>query len=585
MTGLFAKGSKLKAKKYFALAFGAYLMLGVGCASLSHQEQMSRNDATRNMDGKAQSAWENQAYQATADYHFTLAQAYSAEGRVDRAIEEYRAALAFDANSSILHARLANEYMKKGSASFAIEEAKRSIELDPKNVDTRLMLGGIYSVGGQEDLALAEYNEILRFQPDQDEAAVFKAQVLVEKERFPEALKFIRAFTSKVKDSAAAWFYAGKLEQSQDNMDAAIHGYRMALSVRPGFTQATLALGMIFETHGENSKAQEIYEAQMEERPDLQIGSRLVTIDLKANRFDAALKTLSVMKVLDPEDLNTQMKIGLVFMQQEQWTHAEEVFKGILDKVPDSDKVNFYLAAVYEEQGKLQESVDLLQKVSADSKLFEDANLHSAALYRKLLKKDLALSVLEGAIKKSPENPALYIVLASLHEDNRNLTDAARALETGLKLFPEHEKLRYFYGAILDKMGKQDEAIVEMQKVVQGNPNNPDALNFIAYSWTSQGVHLKDAEAMLKKALKISPNSPFILDSMGWNQFMLGNNEDALVYLEKAVSLKSDETAILDHLVQVYSRNEMPERAQAVKLKMNQMVGDSSRSPASVEEK
>ena len=143
--------------------------------------------------------------------------------------------------------------------------------------------------------------------------------------------------------------------------------------------------------------------------------------------------------------------------------------------------------------------------------------------------------------------------------------------------------MRYFYGALLEKLGKSDEAVTEMQKILEKSPDHADALNFIAYTWSAQGVHLQDAEAMLKKALKLKPNNPFILDSMGWNQFMMGHSQDALTYLEKAVGLKADEAAILEHLAEVYAKNQMPERAQAMKVRINQLMDQSStaRSPAS----
>ena len=144
--------------------------------------------------------------------------------------------------------------------------------------------------------------------------------------------------------------------------------------------------------------------------------------------------------------------------------------------------------------------------------------------------------------------------------------------------------MRYFHGALLEKLGKPDEAVVEMEHLLRVNPQHADAMNFIAYTWTTQGIRLKDAEALLKRALRIKPNNPYILDSLGWNQFMLGHHQDALVYLERAAFLKGDEETILEHLIQVYSKNQMVERARALKARI-ETLQIRSRSPASVEEK
>ena len=585
MVGSVFKGLELlgKDKKPIVLP-GLFLILS-GCAGNSIKTSSAVNDAPGNIAQNIQSNWEKSGASASSDYHFALAQAYSSEGKVDRAIEEFRAALAYDPNSALLHERLAGEYLKKNSFSFAVDECRKALELDPNSVEVHLMLGGVYSLSNETEKAIQEYDTTLKLDPTNDEAAVFKTQVLVEKDRAEEALKFIRKFTAKVTDSAAAWFYAGKLEQAKDNLEAAVRDYRRALDLRPGFAQASLSLGLIFELHGENAHAVQVYESQLEEKHDGPVSARLVTLYLKANQIDKGLKLLQTMAIMDPEDLNTQLRVGLVHMQREDWANAQKTFETILVKVPESDKVHYYLAAVYEQQGKTGETVDHLLKVSFESKLFEDANLHVAGILRKEGKSDEAYRALRNAVKKSPENAGFYLTLASMYEDDKKMNDAVQALGDGLKIFPDHEKMRYFYGAMLEKVGKADEAVGEMQAILLKNPDNADALNFVAYTWTTQGVHLKDAESFLRHALRLRPDNAFILDSMGWNQFMLGHNKDALIYLEKAAALKSDEEAILEHLVEVYAKNQMPDRAQVYRDKIHLIQQTNVRSPASIESK
>jgi tetratricopeptide (TPR) repeat protein len=97
-------------------------------------------------------------------------------------------------------------------------------------------------------------------------------------------------------------------------------------------------------------------------------------------------------------------------------------------------------------------------------------------------------------------------------------------------------------------------------------------------------VHLKDAEEMLQHAMKLKPDNAFILDSFGWNQFMLGKSANALKYLEKAVGLKGDEEAILQHLLEAYAKNQMPDRAKATRNRIESLQSkEGARAPASVD--
>jgi tetratricopeptide (TPR) repeat protein len=555
-----------------------------GCANSPQIKRTTEESAAYEGQCRGQKAWVDHDHTASASYHFAMAQAYSMEGKVEQAIEEYRAALIYDSKAAVIYTKLAQEYIRKGETSLAMNACESALKIDSRSIEAHLMLGGIYSVQSQPLQAIREYDEVLKLDPRNDEAAVFKTQTLVELEKMDEALSFIKKFISKVNDSAAAWFYAGKLEQMKGLVNAAVADYRKALDLRPGFSQATLSLGIILEGIGQDEKAKEVYQEQLELKQDIHIASRLASIYLKKGEFEDALKVLTILAVLDPEDMNTQLKIGLVYLQNKDWVNAEKTFFSILDKVPDSDKAHYYLGAALEEMGKTNEAIFQLGQISSDSKFFEEANIHIVLHYKKQKDFDHAHEALQAALKKAPETSGFYILKASLFEEKQELKRAGDALADGLKFFPENEKMLYFYGSILDKQAKQDEAIEQMQKILKINPRHAEALNYIAYTWTSQGVRLQDAEEMLKMALKIKPNSPFILDSMGWNQFRLGRKAAALRYLEKAVSLKEDEQTILEHLMEVYSGNQMPERAQATKIKIQKLnSGSESRAPASID--
>ena len=171
----------LKKNKLTPALVGCFLFFS-GCTSAPIKKADHGDDAASNVASRSQIAWETQDHTANADFHFALAQAYSSEGKVESAIEEYRAALIYDSGSALIHTKLAAEYLRKGSTSFAIEECTKAIQLDPASVDARLLLGGIYSVGSEPEKAIHEYEEVLKLDSKNDEAAVFKTQTLVEQD-------------------------------------------------------------------------------------------------------------------------------------------------------------------------------------------------------------------------------------------------------------------------------------------------------------------------------------------------------------------------------------------------------------------
>ena len=498
---------------------------------------------------------------ATAEYHFSLAQAYVAEGNPDRAIEEFKATLMYDPGSALVWARLAAEYVKKGMLSAAMDSCKEALTRDPKFTDARLMLAGLYSTSREMDQAVEEYNTILKQEPGNEEAIIYKAQVLVEDNRAPEAVRELKKFVKRSPTSALGWYYLGKAELQQDHFDEAVVAYRKAIDANENFSQASLALAYAYEAKGQNAKALEVYQALYDASQDQTAANRISTIYLKENKFKEAVPYLETQMRNDPEDMNVRVKYGLIEMELRNYAAAKAAFNYILERNPESDRVHFYVANLYEEEKEYKTAISHFSKIGTDSKFFEEAVLHSAFLMKTEGQDKEARAVIADAIVKSPKVPGFYLFQASLDDESKNLVGAISVLEKALELFPDNERVRYYLGSLYDRKGDTAKGLFHMETIVQNNPENVDALNYVAYTWTTQGVRLDDAERLLKKAMKISPANGYIRDSWGWYLFTRGRVPEAVVALEQAVKLKPDESVILEHLGDAYLRANLREKA------------------------
>jgi tetratricopeptide (TPR) repeat protein len=202
-----------------------------------------------------------------------------------------------------------------------------------------------------------------------------------------------------------------------------------------------------------------------------------------------------------------------------------------------------------------------LGRVPESSKLFVDATLHVANLMKADGKVDGAKEYLRQSIVKSPQIPQLYVFLASIEEEEKNLAGAVSTLERAFARFPEDEKVLYYLGSLYDRQGSVDHAVGKMKQLLFVNPKNVDALNYLGYTWTVQGKNMEQAGDYLKQAMKLRPNNAYITDSWGWYLFTTGKTRDAVVTLEKAVQIKGDEATILEHLGDAYSRANLQEKA------------------------
>ncbi len=547
-------------------------LLGMsGCAGIQHRDESEKEAAvpTAPVSAEGESnpavvaapAVQSRTPEASAEYHFSLAQSYVADGNADRAIEEYKLVLSYDPDSALVFTRIATEYIKKGSFAQAMEACKEALQRDPKFIDARLILAGLYAASRESELALIEYGKVLQFQPDHEEALVYRAQLLVEEGRGALASQQLRAFLKKNSESALAWFYLGKAEQRQEKFPSAVQAFKKALEVRPGFTQAALTLGYLYETRKMSAEALALYQEIYDQSQDLTAANRLATMYLKDEKYKEAVPFLDAIQQADPEDLNVRVKLGLVQMELKNWEQAIVAFKAILERNPDADRIHYYLGSLYEETGKMDLAAQALLSIKPDSKLYSDAVLHVAYQWKQDGKMKESRDLVSGAIAKSPRNPGLHLFIATVDEEQKDIPAAVGVLENAVNLFPEDEKVRYYLGSLYDRQGKTDRSLMQMEAILRLNAENVDALNYIGYTWTVQGVHLNDAEKMLRKAVKLRPDNGYVQDSWGWHLYVRGRVNEAIVELEKAAKLKPTEATILEHLADAYLRMNLREKA------------------------
>ena len=147
--------------------------------------------------------------------------------------------------------------------------------------------------------------------------------------------------------------------------------------------------------------------------------------------------------------------------------------------------------------------------------------------------------------------------------DRGRLDEAERLLETGLERYPESTSLRYAQALLLQRQGRMRRAADVLEALVEDNPDNAAALNALGYLLTDHFDRHTEAREYIQRALAMDPDSPAIIDSMGWVLYHLGEYEAALDYLERAYRLETD-PEIAAHLVDVHLALGQRERAREI---------------------
>ena len=154
---------------------------------------------------------------------------------------------------------------------------------------------------------------------------------------------------------------------------------------------------------------------------------------------------------------------------------------------------------------------------------------------------DEARRGLHEATATGPRDRAqLVLGEAQILREAGRLAEAYDVLEGGLAALPGQADILYEAALAADKIGKLDVSERYLRELIKITPDNAHAYNALGYSLADRNERLEEAQQLIDKALQLSPDDPFILDSKGWVLFRKGDSGGALDVLKKALALRAD---------------------------------------------
>jgi tetratricopeptide (TPR) repeat protein len=205
------------------------------------------------------------------------------------------------------------------------------------------------------------------------------------------------------------------------------------------------------------------------------------------------------------------------------------------------------LAQIAEQRGDLKAAESWLAKID-DPKRALDVQSRRAALLARQGKLQQARELIRQVPERTEDEArAKMLAEAQLMREVKRWREAAEVLTAANKRFAADADLLYEQAMVEDKLARYGEMERLLRQVIALKPDHAHAHNALGYSLADRSQRLDEARQLLKRALELQPNDPFIIDSMGWLEFRAGNREEAVRLLRKAYSARPD-TEIAAHL-------------------------------------
>ena len=218
---------------------------------------------------------------------------------------------------------------------------------------------------------------------------------------------------------------------------------------------------------------------------------------------------------------------------------------------PNLDSASYLLGKIFRSINNNERAVKYLKNIKDNSSIFYDAKITYAEIIYDIEGTEKSFAILNKLHKLHPENINLSRSIAELFYKSENFD---KSIEYYDLIFSKIEKIEFkhwplFYssGIALERGKKWERAEKQFLMALKFVPDNPQVLNYLGYSWIDQGININAAMEMIVKAAEQRPSDGYIIDSLGWAFYQIGQYEEAVIKLEKAVELTSD-SIIIDHL-------------------------------------
>ena len=204
------------------------------------------------------------------------------------------------------------------------------------------------------------------------------------------------------------------------------------------------------------------------------------------------------------------------------------------------------------------DAIAAYRRIPKGTALYVNARVQIAQDLQKLDRTDEALAILRETLDGSATDYEVLASMGDLMRGKERYAEAAdlytRALALVSKPQERHWTIYYTRGIALERIKRWTDAEKDLKFALTLKPEQPLVMNYLAYTWVEQGVHMDEALAMLSRAVELRPEDGFIIDSLGWAYYRRGDFVNAIKFLEQAVLLQPGEPTINDHLGDAYWR-------------------------------
>ncbi|MDH3749474.1 MAG: tetratricopeptide repeat protein [Gammaproteobacteria bacterium] len=479
-----------------------------------------------------------------------------------KAAIEYRKAAEFSDNIEIARqaTRITFDF---GFNDEALGAAKRWFELDPGSDEALIHLAQIQLRQGDMRDARRNFKTLIERGDQPAEQRLFTLMGFLAEEDPEKTHELMRALARPYEESARAHYAAAAVALQANHMDFAIEHTQRAIELDPEWLKAKLLYARILLVSGEGDEAID-YTARIigdDPDPDPDARMELALMYLTAGRDDDALSQVNQVLLERASRTDALRMMAIINFRQNNLDAAWDDFEDLLASGDYTADALFYLARIADYRDEHDRAIRLYSEVKGGKNAVTSQRRASALLAHERDDPETALQQLSEFADSRPRY-AIDMVLAEaqLLASLRRYPEALDNYDRAVVYRPDDESIALGRAELMLRMDRLDDSLSAYREAARRWPESSVTLNALGYTLADRTDEYREAEKLIRKALGYNPDSPAIIDSLGWVLHKRGKHEEALEQLEIAYD-KFPDHEVAAHLVEVLAALERTDEA------------------------
>ncbi len=386
-----------------------------------------------------------------------------------------------------------------------------------------------------------QYQQILASTKNRDEAFSIMEEVVKPYDTLPEAHVALAVSALMKNDPVRA------KEESQK-----------ALALKPDSEMAVLTLAQA--SADTNEAVTELVRFLKQYPASREVRISLARLFVGQKKYKEAQAEFERLLQAEPNDLMAIYSLGLLSIQQSDYASAENYLKRYLrtassqnEEKREETQVLFLLSQLAEEQHLYDKALQWLSQIDVndEDEVSLTVSIRRAQLYAKKGNVNRMRKILAQLESENPyDKEKLLLTEAQIFREIKKPDEALNVLKKGLVQFPNSTSVLYDYALTAESLGRYTDMENSLNKIIGMDPYYQQAYNALGYSLADRNIRLEEAYGLIEKAMKLSPDDPFITDSLGWVLYRQGKLAEAEKQLRRALELRP-ENEIAIHLAEV----------------------------------